>query len=354
MHMLRKQTTLLSVLLILMLALSACGGGGDAASTAEEPAAETQSEAGTTSTDAEAPAEEPAVSEEEATNEESSGGVWDALGFESRLELLDSYVVTFTYKYNVPGETPQNMEWTQLVNRTQKAIDTTMNSEAAGAISKIRYLSIAETTYMVADAGQCTMINADDIQSESMSPETVMFNNLSDMKMTGSGPDVDGRATDTYVGTYSDGVNKIDATAYVDKEYNVPLQWESKGTTELDGVSQEFEWTYRITELNAAGEVEVPAECAAMTSESTWPMPDDAKVTMQTNEMYVYLTSQPVADVSEFYRNEMPAQGYAVAADPVEMGDMAMLTFSKDNQTISIVISPQDGQTNVVIQVQAN
>jgi hypothetical protein len=66
------------------------------------------------------------------------------------------------------------------------------------------------------------------------------------------------------------------------------------------------------------------------------------------------LTSQPVADVSEFYRNEMPAQGYAVAADPVEMGDMAMLTFSKDNQTISIVISPQDGQTNVVISIQPN
>lgn len=350
--MLRKRTTLLSVLLVLMLALSACGG---TANTAEEPATDTQSEAGTTSTEAETPAEEPAVSEEEpASAETSDGGVWDALGFESRLESLDSYMVTFTYKYNVPGETPQNVEWTQRVNRTQKALDTTMNSEASGAVSKIRYLSIAETTYMVAEAGQCTMINADDIQNEAMSPDTVMFNNLSDMKMTGSGPDVDGRATDTYVGTYSDGVNNIDTTAYVDKEYNVPLQWESKGTTELDGVSQEFEWTYRITEVNAAGEVEVPAECAAMTSASTWPMPDDAKVTMQTNEMYVYLTSQPVADVSEFYRNEMPAQGYAVAADPIDMGDMAMLTFSKDNQTISIVISPQDGQTNVVISVQPN
>ncbi len=352
--MLRKQTMLLSVLLVLMLALSACGGG-DAASTAEEPVADTQSDAGTTSTDAEAPAEEPTTSEEETTNEESSGGaVWDALGFETRLESLESYVVTFSYKYNVPGEMPQNMEWTQRVNRTQNALDTSMSSEAASTVSTIRYLSIADTTYMVAETGQCTMINADDIQSESMSPESVMFNNLSDMQMTGPGPDVDGRATDAYVGKYTDGVNSIDTTAYVDKEYNVPLQWESKGTTVLDGATQEFEWTYRITDLNAAGDVEVPAECAAMTSASAWPMPDDAQVTMQTNEMYVYLTSQPVADVSEFYRNEMPAQGYAVAADPVEMGDMAMLTFSKDNQTISIVISPQEGQTNVVIQVQPN
>lgn len=357
MHMLRKQTTLLSLLLVLMLALSACGSGGDAANTAEEPVADTQSESETTNTDTEAPAEEPAVSEEETTSEESStseGSMWDALGFEKSLESLDSYVVTFSYTYNVPGETPQNVEWSQRVNRTQNALDTSMSSEAAGANSQIRYLSIAETTYMVAEEGQCTMINADDIQSEAMSPETVMFNNLSDMKLTGPGPDVDGRATDTYVGTYTDGVNSIETTANVDKEYNVPLEWQSKGTTELDGVTQEFAWTYRITELNAAGDIEVPAECAAMTSESTWPLPDDAQVTMQTNEMYVFLTSQPVADVAEFYSNEMPAQGYTVAADPMDMGDMAMLTFSKDNQTISIVISPQEGQTNVVIQVQPN
>ena len=63
------------------------------------------------------------------------------------------------------------------------------------------------------------------------------------------------------------------------------------------------------------------------------------------------LTSErPKADVVAQYAEEMKAQGWTSKAT-MDMGEMAMLTFAKDNRTASVIVQTEGGATTLNLTV---
>jgi hypothetical protein len=83
-----------------------------------------------------------------------------------------------------------------------------------------------------------------------------------------------------------------------------------------------------------------------------WPMPDGAKVTMQTNEMTAFTTEKSVKELTEFYTTAMKDAGYVAGDTGMNTADSSMLSFTKDNKTINVIITQQNGKGTVVITQQ--
>jgi hypothetical protein len=81
-------------------------------------------------------------------------------------------------------------------------------------------------------------------------------------------------------------------------------------------------------------------------------MPDGAKVTMQTNEMTALTTDKSVKELTDYYTTAMKNAGYVVGDGGMNTADTSMLVFTKDNKTINVIISQQDGKGTVVITQQ--
>ncbi len=80
------------------------------------------------------------------------------------------------------------------------------------------------------------------------------------------------------------------------------------------------------------------------------PLPDDAEVQFSMAGMLNYATSSSVENVADFYKEKLAAAGWQaddMAAFLIEE-DSAMLSFTKDNAQLSVIISKEDdGKVNV-------
>jgi hypothetical protein len=79
-------------------------------------------------------------------------------------------------------------------------------------------------------------------------------------------------------------------------------------------------------------------------SEIEWPLMADAEVDFAMEGLVSYLSSSTIEDVVEFYKAELPDQGWT-ADDSSEFvsEDTAMLSFTKDEETLSLIISNDEG-----------
>ncbi len=81
------------------------------------------------------------------------------------------------------------------------------------------------------------------------------------------------------------------------------------------------------------------------------PLMEDRQNLVSTGQAVTYNTPSDSKTVIEFYKQEMVAQGWAQASDPVEFAGMATLAYSKDNRQVQIVIAGAGGQTSVAITI---
>ena len=65
--------------------------------------------------------------------------------------------------------------------------------------------------------------------------------------------------------------------------------------------------------------------------------------------MFMLESAGSIADTAKFYSDEMAKVGYAPVDGGMESADMVMQMYSKDGKTISVMISPIEGKTIVVI-----
>jgi len=341
----------LMMLLVIMSLLVACGSA-DSNATNQDPAAEApvaDTIENTTSDDVTVePTDDAAASGEDGASEES---VWQA-DVNRNLDAVKSYVATFSYSSTPEGGDVQEWSWRQVVNRDPFASDTTTTNVAGDGMGEFRMVVIGDQSYLVTEGSQCMAITDQDNQNEMMDPQSFMSASTYDMRKEGSGPTISGRATDKYVGVYNDGTNEVTSTAFVDPSTEITMRWEVSGTSNDNGTKETFTWVYELSDIDAAPAVEMPAECQAMTEASTYPVTDDAQVSMQSAEMFAYTTSQALADVVEFYTNEMPAAGYTEVEGSMTTPDMSMLSYTKDGKTIAVMITVQEGKTNVIITAQ--
>jgi hypothetical protein len=111
---------------------------------------------------------------------------------------------------------------------------------------------------------------------------------------------------------------------------------------------------YELLEVNGDINISPPEEAlggAGAGGGSDLPMLDDAEVQLSMGGMLNYFTAASVQDAVAFYKDNLPAEGWALD-DSFEMvtEDSAMLSFKKDNVELSLIIGVEDdGKTGVTL-----
>jgi hypothetical protein len=117
------------------------------------------------------------------------------------------------------------------------------------------------------------------------------------------------------------------------------------GTTEREGT---ITFEYNLTEVNTSFAIEPPAECE--TAATDIPLMPDAQDKATFGEMITYTSPSAFADVVEFYKTEMPASGWELSGEPMEMEGFATLDFAKDGRTAQVIVTyDADSQTSSVM-----
>ena len=75
----------------------------------------------------------------------------------------------------------------------------------------------------------------------------------------------------------------------------------------------------------------------------------DATDKVQFGSMITYKSASSVTDVAAFYKEKLVEAGWKAEGEPTEMGEVAMLNYTKDGKTLNLMITSSDGATQVVL-----
>ncbi|MFN7472671.1 MAG: hypothetical protein ACK5S9_13590 [Roseiflexaceae bacterium] len=275
--------------------------------------------------------------------------VWTPDSYYDNLQFLDSYTLRFTYTVTTDGK-EETWTWTQSAQSEPEITLSTWKTSQTGNAEETALVTAADKTYMVSGSPKtCVIIANAEENTNIFNPELILDSFGYDLVAAGAGPDINGRATDkyTYDSVLPDG-SSYQSTVFVDRADGYTMQWDVSGKNKNGDNLEPFSWTYALSDINAVPPLEVPSECATI-SEAAWPQPSDAVVKMQTPEMFMVESAGSIADTAKFYSDAMAKSGYAPADGGMESAEMVMQMYSKDGKTITVMISPSEGKTVVVI-----
>ncbi len=108
-----------------------------------------------------------------------------------------------------------------------------------------------------------------------------------------------------------------------------------------------------VFDANTDIAIEPPEGAEAAPSSTELPTMPDAENVMPMGGMVIYETASSIEEVVDFYRQEMPAQGWSEDEESAFVAeDMVSLTFTKDSQEASILVSVEEGKTQVMIMTE--
>jgi hypothetical protein len=375
-----KMKTLTIALIIVVLALCACGTGGGAEpspeviatpasgeqASGETAASPTQEQAAPQSGAQETPTAEqeaatPTATEEDLNLPDLTGG----------LAGLDSYKSTFSMRFvgkdasgnDVDGTWETEEEFTR-EPRAQRISMTTSGSTGgvAGQPGTFELITIGDTSYMItkdADGNiSCVSMSSSeesDLTQGIFTPD--MMGSISGAKYVGR-ETVNGINTkhyawkETSLPVFGFTSASGDVWVAIDGDYVVRYVSEASGTGTVFGAAEEegtISFEYNLTDVNGSFAIEAPAECTAPATDI--PIMADAQDKATFGEMLSYSSPSAFADVVEFYKTEMPANGWQPSGEPMEMEDFATLSFAKDGRTAQVMItfSSDTNLTSVVV-----
>jgi len=160
----------------------------------------------------------------------------------------------------------------------------------------------------------------------------------------------DEQAISSYLG--ADGVvEEAQADVWVSDELNLVVKYETywKGSSE-DGVIHEWSFQSNVLEVNEPITIE-PPEGAAKPG-----LPDDVPLmegATEVNTMFgitSFKVSASVAEVVQFYKNSLEAAGWT-ADEGFGVEIEGMLSYTKDNRSLTLSASDEDGMTSVTLMI---
>jgi hypothetical protein len=247
----------------------------------------------------------------------------------------------------------QYLEW-RVTNLEDASAEETMLS---------RVWRIGPTTYMLMGSGdeaQCIGITGEEDRAEPPF-DPGLLGGLEGAKYVGR-ETVNGIPTKHY--TYDKiaftllGADSVSGEVWVadDGGYMVKevLTWEGGGglfasQTESKGKGT---WTWELTDVNQPITIEPPEECLSPAGQADLPVLPDAQSRMQSPMGTQYASKTSVADAVKFYQAEMPAAGWQPGDEPTIMGEMAVLSYLKDDQKVSIMITGDgEGGSMVIVSM---
>jgi hypothetical protein len=374
-----KLKALTIVLIVIGLALAACGGG-EAEPSSEEVATPTlagqasdQSAAAPTEEPVAPPAggEETPTAEPEAATPAPTEEDLNLPDLTGGLAGLNSYRSTFNMRFvgkdaegNAVEGTWETEEDFTREPRAQRIFITTSGSAAGmtGQPGSFEIITIGDMNYMISQDADGTT----SCVSVSSGEESEMTQGLFTPDMMGgvSGAKYAGRETVNGISTkhYTWKENSLpvfgftsasgDVWVATDGDYVVRYVAEASGSGTLFGASEEegtISFEYNLTDVNGPLTIEAPADCE--TPATDIPIMPDAQDKATFGEMLSYSSPTAFADVVEFYKTEMVANGWQASGEPMEMEDFASLSFTKDGRTAQVMITfdADSNLTSVVV-----
>jgi len=288
------------------------------------------------------------------------------------LATLKSYKSAFTIKFvgkdqqgqPVNGSLETREEFTQEPKAQRIAFTSIgLSPEQAAQSGTFEMVTIGDTSYLIMQ-DQDRKRSCISTSSEATQPQQGLFTpemlgGISGAKYVNT-ETVNGIKTKHY--TWKEGGGLVglgftsvkgDVWVAVDGNYVVKYMAEAtgKGTLFFGSSGEEGTITieYNLTEVNGSFKIESPAECEAVATDI--PIMADAKDKATFSEMVSYTSASAFADVVQFYKKEMPNNGWQPSGEPTEMEGLATLEFTKDNRKAQVMISyDQDKQiANVII-----
>lgn len=133
----------------------------------------------------------------------------------------------------------------------------------------------------------------------------------------------------------------------VDGDYVVKYTMVADGKDPASQQEGHIEWEYELRDVNAPITIEPPAGCEA--TESEFPIMPDATNMTTMGGMVTYESSSSFDDVQAFYEEQMPAEGWSETGDSFITSDTAMLSYTKDGRTATVMLTSADGAVSVLI-----
>ncbi len=163
-----------------------------------------------------------------------------------------------------------------------------------------------------------------------------------------AGSKIDRAEGDVWIAVDGSYVVKMDATMF-GKEMSVP--GDTGDEVAADG---SMRMVMNVTDVNKSIAIEVPQEALdANQPPEDIPVADDAADVNNLFGMITYSTAKTPQEIHDFYKAEMPKNGWTETGDD-SFGDMFMMQYTKDGSTASVTITADatSGKTSVMITVQ--
>ncbi len=345
---------LLFVIVMLTLAALACGPLGQSATPAVDKSP-------TTAAGGKSPTQEPtpSVSEPDLVVSSLSEGLTTMKSYRAKMS------VTLDGKDEQNQPVKASMQWSEEFIREPRARHIVLNgtslSSGKDESFAMELFILDKTQYMIfadqAGKKSCISSPADTESKQGLfSPDD--FGGVSGAKYVKT-ETVNGVKAKRYtwkdqVLTKGFTVTKGDVWVAVDGSYIVKYVVEATGTSaELLGVQGQAKGTmtleYNVTDIGQSFKIELPADsgCQAATD---IPIMKDATDMSTFGEMITYTSPSSFEDVVNFYKDEMPNNGWEASGDSLEMEGFAQFEFTKDTRKAQIMISfDQDKDTVSVL-----
>ena len=229
----------------------------------------------------------------------------------------------------------------------------------------IEYIKLGDLIFNVY-GGKCAVFSADSQQQE-FDPSEQMFNMqeffMGQATRAETGVVVEGIVTDRYALTQEnlspqgDGVPTLQSgDVYVSSETGNVIKIEVIGTTRTDqyGMDSNQDTAVNMSYIFNPSEdvVILPPEGCLDTASGldAYPVMDGATGLSSVSGTVVYQVNGQLKDVLNFYRTEMPAQGYELTEDiSSDTVSFATLRFTKDGQIVKINAIQNGGEVSVNI-----
>jgi hypothetical protein len=315
---------------------------------------------------AKAPAVKPA-----APTSVSGGG--DALSLQSRdagLDKLKSYKMRWLAEWKSTDSSstesdgwdwveeyssdPAALHWNwNITNSTDKTKNTQME---AWQVGNTMYMQTVEAD----GTKQCISMASDD-QSNQLSKglfNPSMLGSVSDAKYVGTDT-VNGVKAKHY--TYDEksanlfGAAKVSGEIWVavDGGFVVKEAVNWSGAAGLFGANSKSKgdgkWTWELSNVNQPITINPPENCGGAAADI--PVMQDATEKTAVADTIMYKTASTVADVVEFYKQQMPAKGWKLEGEPEVAEESATMQFTQGDQTAQVMLSVDQGKTQVVVNV---
>jgi len=373
--MTRRHWSLIALAIFLAVAIAACGSGAKQAAPAQESEASAQATpTEATQPIAEAPTAAPAKPTAKPTQAEPAATPEDtSLTLSSRdagLDALTSFRLTWHAEWtSADPDKPESgtWDWVEEYTADPQAHHLSMASPDSNDPAKINTFEIwqiGDTTYMkTSDDQKCLSISSEgsaaDMEKGMFSPS--MLGSIQNATYVGN-ETINGVPAKHYTyntrGVALVGLGDINGETWVaiDGGYVVKdiVAWKGgAGLFGLGGSSAgtgEGSWTWELSNVNQAFEIKQAEDCQASAALDL-PMMPDASEKSQFGEMVTYKTASTVADVVAFYKDKLPAAGWTIEGEPTELGEMSMLSYTKDGKTLSVTVTTSDNTTQVMLNI---